>query len=156
MRRRRSISSRLEILVDTTFLLPALGVGVEEEAEEVIPLFRRFRVYYLEAGILEAIWKILKIADPETLKRVKIGIQAIRETYQIVSPPAEAYIEAAKIYELGHKDYIDALYYATARTSKLKLLTIDNEFIEFLASNNYDVENTIVTPRKLKTLLFKT
>ena len=42
------------MLIDTTFLLPALGVEVEEEAMKVIPFFRKLEVYYLEAGLMEA------------------------------------------------------------------------------------------------------
>ena len=49
--------SRPRLLVDTTFLLPPLGVEVEREAMEVIPFFREFEIYYLEAGLLEALWR---------------------------------------------------------------------------------------------------
>ena len=148
----KSRKSTLRILIDTTFLLPALGVGVEEEAEDIIPFFRRVKVYYLEVGLLEAIWKILKIADSGALKRVKMGIEAIRKTYNLITPPAEAYIEAIKIYEMGHRDYIDALYYSTAKSASLKLLTIDRKFIEFLADKEYNIKN-IITPRELKQML---
>ena len=150
--RKNTLKKRLRVLVDTTFLLPALGVEVEEEAEEVIPLFRKIDVYYLEVGILEAIWKILKIIGLENFERVRIGLEAIRKTYILAYPPAEAYISAVEIYKRGHKDYIDALYYATAKVLNLKFLTIDEEFIEFLENNEYDIEDTIITPRELKNL----
>ena len=61
MRSRRSISKRPKILIDTSFLLPALGIEVEEEAMRIIPLFRRLEVYYLEIALLEAMWKVLKL-----------------------------------------------------------------------------------------------
>lgn len=150
--RKNTLKKRLRVLVDTTFLLPALGVEVEEEAEEVIPLFRKIDVYYLEVGVLEAIWKILKIIGLENFERVRIGLEAIRKTYILAYPPAEAYISAVEIYKRGHKDYIDALYYATAKVLNLKFLTIDEEFIEFLENNEYDIEDTIITPRELKNL----
>lgn len=156
MRSRRGTRGRLAVLIDTTFLLPALGVEVEEEAEEVIPLFRKIDVYYLEAGLLEAMWKILKIADSKALKRVKAGIEAIRKTYTLANPPAEAYVEAAGVYRAGHRDYIDALHYSTAKALNLKLLTIDRQFIEFLLNNKYEVENTVITPRELKRILHRT
>lgn len=57
------------MLVDATFLLPALGVEVEEEVMRAIGLFRKLEVYYLEVGILEAMWKILKVVPPEKLER---------------------------------------------------------------------------------------
>ncbi len=57
MSSRRGISGTVKpkLLVDTTFLLPTLGIEVEEEAMKVIPFFRRFEVYYLEVGLLEAL-----------------------------------------------------------------------------------------------------
>ena len=45
---RGNTSARPRILIDTTFLLPALGVEVEKEAMDVIRLFERAEVYYLE------------------------------------------------------------------------------------------------------------
>jgi len=130
-------------------------VEVEEEAEEVIPLFRKIDVYYLEAGLLEAMWKILKIADSKALKRVKAGIEAVRKTYNLANPPAEAYVEAIGIYRAGHRDYIDALHYSTAKALNLKLLTIDRQLIEFLLNNKYEVENTVITPGELKRILHR-
>ena len=51
----------LKVLVDTMFLLPALGFEVEEETMEVIRLFHEIEVYYLEVELLEAMWKALKV-----------------------------------------------------------------------------------------------
>ena len=153
--RKNTLKKRLRVLIDTTFLLPALGVEVEEEAEEAIPLFRKIGVYYLEVGVLEAIWKILKIVGLENFERIRIGLEAIRKTYNLAYPPAEAYVSAVEIYKRGHKDYIDALYYTTAKVLNLKFLTIDEEFIEFLKKKEYDIEDTVITPRELKIYLSK-
>ena len=137
------------ILVDTTFLLPALGVEVEEEAMRVIELFRHLEVYYLEAGLLEALWKILKIVPPNKLRRVEIGIKAIRRTYHLLTPRPEAMVEAMKLFREGHRDYIDALHYAAARVEGMRFLTIDYSFIDFLRKHGYDVEGVVYTPRDL-------
>ncbi len=153
MQYKRSIREKPSILIDTTFLLPALGVSVEKEAEEVIPYFRELNVYYLEVGLLEAMWKIMKVVPQDKLRRVKIGIEAIRNTYKLLEPPAKAYIEAIEIYYKGHKDYIDALYYATAKNTNIPLLTIDYVLIEFLRKHNYEIEGVILTPNKLRKLL---
>ncbi len=142
----------LKVLIDTTFLLPALGVGVEKEAEDVIILFRKIDIYYLEAGLIEAMWKLLKIPSNELYERIRIGIEAIKRTYRLAVPPANAYLEAIKIYNAGHRDYIDALYYTTAKTLNLKFLTIDLSFIEFLKENGYTTE-LIITPEELEKTL---
>jgi len=149
LQNKRSIRAKPRILLDTTFLLPALGISVEEEAEETIPYFRKLNVYYLEVGLLEAMWKIIKIIPQDKLERIRVGIEAIRNTYNLLEPPPKAYIEAIKIHHEGHKDYIDALHYTTAKNTNTPLLTIDYEFIEFLKKHNYETEKIILTPREL-------
>jgi len=153
LRSRGSTSAKPEILVDTTFLLPALGLDVEEEAMNVIPLFRRVKVYYLEVGILEAMWKILKLIPPHKFSRVKLGIDAVRNTYHSLEPRAEAYVYAATIYHEGHRDYIDALHYASAKTEEIPFLTIDYEFRDFLKEHEHKVEGIVITPKELRNLI---
>jgi len=155
LRSRRGVRTKPKILVDTTFLLPALGISVEEEAEEIIPYFRKLNVYYLEVGLLEAMWKIIKIVPRDKLERIRVGVEAIRSTYNLLEPPPKAYVEAIKIYHEGHKDYIDTLHYTTAKNTNTPLLTIDYEFIEFLRKHNYEIEKIVLTPRELVRLLSK-
>ena len=139
------------ILVDTTFLLPALGIEVEKEAMNAIPLFRKLRVHYLEAAVLEAMWKALRIVDRSRLGRVELGLEAIRNTYEALAPPPEAYVKAVEIYDKGHRDYIDALHYETARLTGIPWLTIDHAFLEFLKDEEYPT-GIAITPRDLKSL----
>jgi len=79
-----------------------------------MPLFRKLHVCYLEASLLEVVWKVLKLADLRALERVRAGVEAVRRTYSLVNPPADAYIEAVRIYRLEHMDCIDAIHYSTA------------------------------------------
>ena len=153
MRSRRSIQAKPSVIIDTTFLLPALGVSVEEEAESVIPLFRKLDIYYLEAGLLEAMWKIIKIAPVDKLDRVMLGLEAIRRTYKLLNPPTRAFIDALLIYHKGHRDYIDALHYTVAMDTGIPLLTIDYRLIEFLVKHNYKVKGIVLTPKELKKLI---
>ncbi|MEM4601492.1 MAG: hypothetical protein QW808_01160, partial [Desulfurococcaceae archaeon] len=44
----RSALRRPKTLIDTTFLLSALGIEVVEDALKAIELFRRLDVYYLD------------------------------------------------------------------------------------------------------------
>jgi hypothetical protein len=44
LRRRKNELEKTKILVDTSFLLPALGIDVEEEIYKAIRHFRRFDV----------------------------------------------------------------------------------------------------------------
>jgi predicted nucleic-acid-binding protein len=95
-------------------------------------------------------WKVLKIVGREKLERVKTGLEAIRKSYKVAEPPSEAYIEAIKIYDKGHRDYIDALHYAAAKALGILFLTIDFKFIEFLKSSNYPVKGVVITPKELR------
>lgn len=151
--KRSTSAGRPRVLIDTTFLLPALGIDVEEEALEAIRFFPRLEVYYLEAGLLEAMWKVLKLVPPSRLGRVELGLRAIRRTYKVLAPAPRAFTEAARIYHEGHQDYIDALHYAAAWAEGTRLLTIDYSFIEFLEEHGYQVEGVVYTPDKLRGLV---
>ncbi|MEM0277927.1 MAG: PIN domain-containing protein [Pyrobaculum sp.] len=152
MRSRRG-TSRVSVIVDTSFLLPTLGVEVEEECMEVIPLFRKAEVWYLEVALLEAMWKILKLVGREKLERVRLGLEAIRASYRVAEPPPEAYTKAVEIFDKGHRDYIDALHYATASALGAPFLTVDYRFIDFLRGAGYRVEGVVITPRELRKML---
>jgi len=137
----------LQVLVDTTFLLPTLGIEVEEHAQEVIPLFRRVQVYYLEASILEALWKLVKLKiDPSTLES---GVEAIRSTYNELLPKASAFRIALALYELGHRDLIDNLLYASSFKSGMLFLTIDEDFVDFLRTKKQPLSH-VLTPLSFK------
>ncbi len=143
MRGRKS----LEVLVDTTFLLPTLGVGVEEEAEEVIPLLSSVRVYYVEVSILEAFWKYVKLgADAKVFEE---GLEAIRSTYELLTPGPRSYSLAMGLYSMGHRDLIDDLIYASSREFGVHLLTIDAAFLDFLRDNGLPIDS-VLTPDSFK------
>jgi len=144
---------RPSLLIDTTFLLPALGVDVEEEAINTIKYFSKFNIYYTEFGLLEAIWKILKVISTKYLERVRIGLEAIKNTYHLLETPIKACVEAIKIYREGHRDYIDALYYGVSKSLKIPFLTIDQEFIEFLEKHGYDI-SLVYTPKRIGELFY--
>ncbi len=150
--RGRSSKAGPSILIDTTFLLPALGIEVEPNAIRVIKYFHDVKVHYIEASLLEALWKILKLVSEDELDRVKVGIDAIKETYERADPPAEAYIEAYRLYHQGHRDYIDNLLYSTSRILNIPLLTIDQVFRDFLRRRRYPTEN-LMTPNDFIKLL---
>jgi rRNA-processing protein FCF1 len=129
-----------------------MGIEVEKEVLEAIKYFHLAKIHYLEASILEAIWKIIRIIPIDKLDRIEEGIRAIKETYKQVVALPEAYVDAYKLYHEGHKDYIDNLIYATSQRLNLFLLTIDKELINFLKEKHYPVHN-VVTPNEIKRIL---
>jgi len=139
---------KFKVILDTSFLLPTLGIDVEEEIYDVMKFLREFEVHYLEVGLIEAFWVVVRKIDRNYLGTVEEGLKAIRETYKPLKPPVEAYIEAVKIYDLGHKDFIDALYYATALHTETKWLTIDRTFVNFLKKHNLK-RDAVILPEEL-------
>jgi len=98
------------------------------------------------------LWKILRIVDRRKFDRVKLGLEAIRNTYRVVTPPPDAFIDAIRIYDLGHRDIIDNLHYTTAKTLNIPWLTIDYKFIEFLENKGFETRGVVLTPRNFKHL----
>jgi len=83
MRALKSSKNELEktkILIDTSFLLPALCVDVQEEVYKAISHFRRINVYYTKLEILKTIWKILRIFDGIKLDKIFLGLESMKRT----------------------------------------------------------------------------
>lgn len=128
--------NKRDILVDTSFLLPILGVEVEARVIDGLKKVKqsqdRFIIYYSEFSILEAIWKLLKVMSDENVDRVRIGIDTITSNFIKVEPTSKSFICARDLYKKGHKDYIDDLLYCISLENNLEFLTIDEELREFL------------------------
>jgi predicted nucleic acid-binding protein len=150
----RSRGNTLKVLIDTSFLLPALGIDVEEEVKEAIKYFYDVEVYYTEVSVLEAMWKVMKIIPAEELNIVENGINAIRNTYMQIVPDGSSFFQAYLLYQKGHRDFIDDLLYAVSKQKGILFLTIDGEFINFLKLKEEDVSN-VITPRKFVSMLEK-
>jgi len=148
--RKNTSKGKPRLLVDTSFLLPAIGIEVEKEVMEAIRYFRMAEVYYLEISILEAMWKVVKLVSTDKIDRVKEGIESIMDTYKRAIPCPEAYVDAYKLYHEGHKDYVDNLLYATSRKLNLLLLTADKEFIDFLEERGYPIDNIVMPEEMMK------
>jgi len=106
-----------------------------------LPRLARYRLYYSELSILEALWKISKYIQslPEgqrsgAMERVRQGLEAIEDGMERAPVTAEAAALALRLRLLGHRDMVDNLLYATALSSGLKLLTVDEELRRFIAS----------------------
>lgn len=142
----------MKVLVDTSFLLPALGVSVEDEIIEAIKYFHQVEVCYAEASLLEAMWKVLRVVPPEELKTVEDGINAIRNTYTQIAPTGSSFTQAYMLYQKGHKDFIDDLLYAISAQHRIFFLTIDRKFISFLRSIKEDL-SLVITPNEFINML---
>jgi len=148
--------SPLEILLDTTYLLPILGVdvlGVEKVLRVLKELYEQDRVilFYSPFSLLEAIGRIAKM--PHEADRVKKGLSAIIESgfFKIALPSLDGYLGALINRVKGFRDLIDLLLYMTARDNGIRFLTKDEELIEFVRSVGEDT-NVFLGEEELETM----
>lgn len=148
---KRSSRASSRVLLDTSFLLPVLGFETSDRVMRVFQKLGSYELYYSEISILEALWKIVKTVKgvEEELTRIEEGVVAIRESMKHAPINSEAVKNAIHMYKLGHKDMVDNLLYSIAMSNKLKLLTVDNELIEFLEKHDLTKEY-IAAPEELE------
>ena len=121
----------MKVLIDTTFLLPALGLDVGGEVTDIIKRFERHDIYFTELSLLEAMWVIRRIerrGERVDFKLVSTGLKSILSTYKLVKIPRTAYVKAVR--DKRHNDLIDLILYYTALVYRMKFLTLDTKLRE--------------------------
>src|SRR5271157_1433579 len=115
-----------ELLLDTTYILPILGVsvGLKNFDKAFEKLLDSFSVHYNPASLIEAKWIVLKLGRKNTGKRealfnaYRIGLKVLAAdgrlkettlTNDIVESVADVLFTKEDV-----KDYFDRLIYATA------------------------------------------
>ena len=148
--------SPLEILLDTTYLLPILGVdvpGVREVLEAVEKLYKRNRalLFYSPFSLLEAVGKMARM--PHDIDRVRSGLSAIIESgvFRTALPSLDGYVETLIGRVRGFRDLIDLLLYTTARDNGIRFLTRDEELIEFIRGMGEDT-SVFLSEEELKSM----
>ena len=136
-----SSSGKLRLLLDTTYILPVLGVevvGVERALETLWRLkrWREVEIYYSPFSLLEALWKLAKLDyDPSV---VETGLSLVEEEFVPADPTPRGYVKALELKRRGFRDLVDLLLYATALSRGLLLLTRDAQLLSFLADERED------------------
>jgi PIN domain nuclease of toxin-antitoxin system len=130
------------VLLDTSFLLPTLGIEIGKPTLDIMARLQTSgsELCYSDLSLLECLWvatqRIRHSDFDESIFRK--GILSITKSgrYRQVQCSGEAYTNALKLYQLGHKDMIDNMLYATALNGELQLLTLDDELKTFIEDNN--------------------
>lgn len=127
----------MKVLLDTSLLLPTLGVEVER-AEKILKRLKDNELYYSDFSILECLWVVNSLKRKGKFDRdsFETGIKSIFECYIRAEINAEIVLKAFEIYEMGHKDIIDCLLYSIALHNNMKFASLDNELKKFIKSNN--------------------
>ena len=145
-----SYSGKIRILLDTTYILPIIGIDVED-IEKVIVLLKKLRdkgvaeFYYTQFNILEIIGKLGRIDFDKD--RVELGLISIKEEFIEVKPSLKAWLKALELRRKGFRDIIDLLLYTTSLTNNILFLTRDVELIKFLEDIGEDT-STILPEEK--------
>ena len=126
------------ILLDTSFLLPTLGISVSGITPEAISNLAEAQtgIYYSRFSILESLWVAARTIKDGTSdgESFRLGLRSIMEggRYARVEEDSEIFSEAFKLHTLGHKDMIDNILYASAARLGLLLLTVDDDLKKFV------------------------
>lgn len=90
----------LKLLLDSTYLLPIVGIKVED-IENALILLKKLKekgiaeYYYTPFNLFEIIGKLSKLRyEPD---RVSMGLTAIEEGFKLIQPTREGYLKALYI-----------------------------------------------------------
>jgi predicted nucleic acid-binding protein len=126
----------MRVLVDTSLLLPTLGIEVER-AEKILEKLSNYEVYYSDFSILECLWVASSLERKgEFVQEIfDVGLESIFEGYAKAGDNAEVFIKAFELYKMGHNDLIDCILYSTALHNNMKFASLDKELKKFVRDN---------------------
>ena len=145
----------LGILLDTSFILPSLGIDTGERTRIGLrKLYDRgddVTLWYSRFSLLEAIWVGKKLERQGKLNRslFELGLRSLYRggRYRMIEEEPEIFVDALDLVALGHRDMIDNLLYSISRIYKLQFLTLDTKLADFIKTRN--LEETIMLPDDL-------
>ena len=146
-------SGRIRLLLDSTYLLPIIGIEVEDTERTLLTLKKlhqenRAEYYYTPFNMLEILGKLSRARWD--YDRVAAGLHAIEEGFNLTYQTAEGCLKALDLRSRGHRDLIDLLLYTTSLTRNIPFLTRDYTLIEFLKENGETTENILREDELLK------
>ncbi len=141
----------IEVLLDTTYLLPTFGVRVRGLDDDALSKLRELGLseevrYYCSPVVwIELIGKIAREAEArgEDLEDlVEESARSILESgfYHWIHPSKEAVKLAYRMKKLGHRDVIDNLLYSIAFTEGKMFLSMDSAFRKFLEEKGLETD----------------
>jgi len=139
----------MRVLLDTSFLLPIVGVRVAEISDSTLrklwDLYRSGEVelYYTDFNLIEVTWKLSKLSYDSFV--VETGLRSIERNMLKAQPKPLSVLKALELRRKGFRDMIDLLLYRTAKDNELNFLTCDTTLIKFLESVGEDTSMVITS-----------
>jgi len=157
----------IKIIVDTSFLLPILGIEVEEVSNDDLVFLKKIvnkvTLLYPSPMLIELIGKAVKKAKERGLSSLPTeAVEGLKIIFsgvfiEIINPDFDSLILASRIWLHGHKDMLDNIAYSCSRSLNAFFLTLDRDFVNFLKEKNYPTDNIvdIAGLRKILSNLYK-
>jgi len=130
-------------VVDTTFLLPYLGIKVRGLDEDVLSSLSPCYPVIMLVELLGVLYKEAKKKGLEELPEQALeGFNSIvyGKEVKLIFPTEEDLRLGYEVMRRGWKDIFDVMLYATAKRLEIKALTMDSSFKNFLKESNLDHE----------------
>ncbi len=146
----KELLSEKRIILDTSFLLPYIGLKIKEFDIENIKLLKNIELYYPYVMLPELIGTVIKIARRKMLKSIPEtalkGFNSIvyGDHIHLINLVDQDLKIAYSLMLNGLKDMFDAMFYATSRRTGIKAITLDDSLVRFLKENNFNIENVIL------------
>jgi PIN domain nuclease of toxin-antitoxin system len=134
----------LRVLIDTTFLLPTLGIDVGKQTNRALKKLAEIdaEIYYSRFSILESLWIAARNVGNSAfdIDRYSHGLRSVMESgrYEKLDESSEVFGTAVRLYQLGHMDMIDNILYASSVQFGLRFLTVDNKLRDFIEEKHLE------------------
>ena len=141
----------IEVLLDTTYLLPTFGVRVRGLDDDALVKLRELGSsgevrYYCSSVIwVELIGKVAREAKARGEDLEDLVVDSARSLLESdfcrwIHPSKEAIKLAYRMRKLGHRDVIDNLLYSMAVTEGMRFLSMDSAFHRFLEEIGFETD----------------
>ena len=146
-----------KVLLDTSFLLPTVGIDARREVTRGLENLAQMGVQacFSRFSILELLYAAAKFKKSSKFDRARFddGLRSVLDgtTYGSCEEGSDVFCRADELRDLGHRDMIENILYATSVTNRLKLLTVDQELRSFIREHKLD--DTSVFPSEMGALL---
>ena len=139
-----------KVVLDTSFLLPYVGLRVKEIPDNVVELLKEVELYYPYAMISELIGVIFKVARKMGLRSIpELALRGFNSivyggVINLIYPVDRDLSIAYELIRSGLSDVFDAILYATSKRTGIKAVTTDKTLVDFLRARGFSIDNLIL------------
>jgi hypothetical protein len=152
----------VELLLDTTYILPAFGIGVQLDGfDERFPkVLEKHSASYNPISLVEAKWVVLKLSRQHAadrgklLERYRLGLRVLlgdaRLKQTALTSETVERVADGLLVDNQAKDYFDRTIYGTACASNSLLLTEDEELLALKTNDDVPRPKDILAWKDLR------